>query len=424
MVSVLMITAFRRKSFPAGVRVWVTFASLSYLAASACDRVALLAPAGSTITLTTFASTLPLNGTTNIIAQVIEPSGTPPHEGTVVTFTTDLGAIQPIEAETDAGGRVMVTFTAGTRSGTATVTALSGGVTTGSTGAVKIAVGAAGVSTVGITAVPGAIAPGGKATITATLNDPTGAVVSGVPVTFSTDNGSLSAAVVTTDTNGAASTTLTTTKTAKVKATAGAATTSGETTTAAPSAEVTVTVEPLPTASISASANAQVGLPVTFTITAQPGTGGSTFIQSVEVDFGDGESRDLGAATGTTTVQHVYTTSGSKTARVTVTDSNGGITPAATVVFVQAQAPIVALTIDSTSTPVAGTKTVNFRATVSPSGTSVAQYVWNFGDNQSTTTTTNTVSHDYATATLPRTASVTVTTATSQTASSTIQVNP
>ena len=44
----------------------------------ACQRVPLLAPSGSTITLTSAATALPLNGTAEIIAQVIEPSGTPP----------------------------------------------------------------------------------------------------------------------------------------------------------------------------------------------------------------------------------------------------------------------------------------------------------------------------------------------------------
>ncbi len=95
----------------------------------------------------------------------------------------------------------------------------------------------------------------------------------------------------------------------------------------------------------------------------------------------------------------------------------------ATVVFVQTQAPIVSLTIDSSVT-VGATKTVNFRATVTPAGTQVTQYVWDFGDGQSLTTFTNTVSHDYATATLPRTATVTITTTTNQTASSSTTVSP
>jgi hypothetical protein len=108
---------------------------------------------------------------------------------------------------------------------------------------------------------------------------------------------------------------------------------------------------------------------------------------------------------------------------VTVLDSGGGSTSAATIVFVQTQNPIVSLTIDS-STTVGTTKTVNFRATVTPAGTPVSQYVWNFGDGQSQTTFTNTTSHDYATATLPRTATVTITTPTNQTASSSTTVTP
>src|SRR4051812_26889208 len=122
MVSVFMITAFRPLRVALAVIVVSTIS---------CERMALLAPAGSTITLTSMATTLPLNGTTSLIAQVIEPAGTPPQSGTLVTFTTSLGAVQPIEAETDAGGRVLVVFRAGTQSGTATISALSGGVNTG-----------------------------------------------------------------------------------------------------------------------------------------------------------------------------------------------------------------------------------------------------------------------------------------------------
>jgi hypothetical protein len=257
------------------------------------------------------------------------------------------------------------------------------------------------------------------------VSDASGTVIAGVPVTFTTDNGSLNPSVATTDASGNATTILTTNKTAKVTATAGVATTTGTTTTPAPTQSATVTVEPLPTVSISASGNAQVNQPVTFTITAQPGAGGSTTIRNVTVNFGDGIEEPLGAVQGTTTVQHVYTSDGSKTARATATDSIGQSTSSATIVFVQTQAPIVSLTIDSTSTPPPGLiKTVNFRATVTPAGTSVTQYVWNFGDGQSQTTFTNTTSHDYVVATLPRTATVTITTTTNQTASSSTTVTP
>src|SRR5687768_7079001 len=131
MVSVFMITAFRR---PLSRISFGALAAFLCVATTACDRVALLAPAGSTIRLTAVTSTLPLNGSTNIIAHVIEPAGTPPQSGTLVTFTATMGSIEPIEAETDAGGRVMVAFKAGTQSGIATITALSGGVIVDATG--------------------------------------------------------------------------------------------------------------------------------------------------------------------------------------------------------------------------------------------------------------------------------------------------
>src|ERR1700704_4709152 len=74
----------------------------------ACQRVPLLAPSGSVITMTSSATVLPFNGTTTITAQLIEPAGTPPHSGTHVTFTTSLGTIQPSDAETDPSGIVKV----------------------------------------------------------------------------------------------------------------------------------------------------------------------------------------------------------------------------------------------------------------------------------------------------------------------------
>src|SRR5947208_2869586 len=88
-----------------------------------CQKVPLLAPSGSAITITASTTALPVNGTTQLVAQVIEASGTPPHAGTEITFTTTLGTIQPAQAETDAAGRVVVTFNAGTANGTAVITA-------------------------------------------------------------------------------------------------------------------------------------------------------------------------------------------------------------------------------------------------------------------------------------------------------------
>src|SRR4051795_1432420 len=95
------------------------------LVASGCQKVPLLAPSGSTITLTVAATALPVNGTAQIVAQVIEASGTPPHSGTEIAFTTSLGTIEPAVATTDNSGRAVVTFKAGNANGTATITAIS-----------------------------------------------------------------------------------------------------------------------------------------------------------------------------------------------------------------------------------------------------------------------------------------------------------
>jgi hypothetical protein len=96
----------------------------------ACEDVPLLAPSGSTITLTASTNAMPANATTEIIAQVLEPAGTAPHSGTLIIFTTTLGSIEPFEARTDVNGRVIVRFNSGPASGTAVITAGSGGAVT------------------------------------------------------------------------------------------------------------------------------------------------------------------------------------------------------------------------------------------------------------------------------------------------------
>ena len=120
----------------------------------ACERVPLLAPSGSTLTLTSPTTALPVNGTAPIGVQVIEPSGTPPHSGTHITFTTTLGTLFPTEAETDLSGQAIVQFRAGSASGTATISGISGGASVAATGVVKILVGTAAVGKVVINASP------------------------------------------------------------------------------------------------------------------------------------------------------------------------------------------------------------------------------------------------------------------------------
>ena len=128
-MSIKMVTAFMISRFRWPVRL--ALFTLSVVPMVACERVPLLAPSGSTLTLTSPTTALPVNGTAPIGVQVIEPSGTPPHSGTHVTFTTTLGTLFPTEAETDSSGQAIVQFRAGTASGTATISAISGGASVG-----------------------------------------------------------------------------------------------------------------------------------------------------------------------------------------------------------------------------------------------------------------------------------------------------
>ena len=139
---------------------------------------------------------------------VIESSGTPVQNGTVVTFTSSLGSIEPRNAQTD-NGQVTVTFNSGSQSGTATIGAFSGGA---QAEALEILVGAAAAGAVSIRANP-AIVPstGGTTDIVATVVDTGGNPLRGAPVTFSTTFGQLSQANSISDLNGEARTQLTTT---------------------------------------------------------------------------------------------------------------------------------------------------------------------------------------------------------------------
>jgi PKD domain-containing protein len=392
-------------------RTYRSVASIAVLAglsilASSCQKVPLLAPSGSIITLLATTSALPVNGSTEIIAQLIEPSGTPPQRGTLVTFTTTLGSIRPSEAETDASGRAIVMFHAGTGSGTATISAISGGVSVVAANALKIAVGTAAVGGITVSANPTSLsAAGGTSTITASVFDAGGNNLASVPVTFSTDNGTLSASVVTTDASGQAQTLLTTGRTAIVTATAGVSTTgtgtgTGATTTTAPSNKVTVNVNASATVSFGAftPTPALAGQPVSFTLTVTPAATGGGTIRQVVVNFGDGQSQNLGAVQGATPLSHIYNGSGVFSLTATATDSNGDQFQGAANVTVNPR-PGLPVTISSSANPRAGTPTTFAISATPSSGASITSIRVNFGDGQSVTLPGNatSVQHVYAT---------------------------
>ena len=370
-------------------RLGTTFllASLMALGAMACDKVPLTAPAGTVITLVSATNVLPINGSTELIAVLIEngttgtgsgtgtggssSAGTPVHNGTLVTFTTSLGRIEPAEAHT-VNGRVTVALIADGRSGTATITAFSGSASE----TLEVKIGAAAAERVLVTASPSSVpANGGTSTITARVEDLSGNALTGVPVTFTTDAGTLSSQSALTNDAGIATTFLSTTAAATVTASAG-----GKTGTAKVTVRSRSTVElTVPTASVF------VGAATSFTV--KPGT---VTLTNVEIDFGDGDSIQLGAISASTVVQHFYEDDGIFLVEVTATDVDGGTAVAS------GSVAVIPFTFTASAPATADVNTtILFKVEGLPASVPIEKFVWNFGDGGVQTTNSATITHSY-----------------------------
>jgi adhesin/invasin len=393
MVIAFMLPRFRG-TVPAAVLLTV-----SSLLAITCERVPLLAPSGSTITLTSSNTAVPVNGTTQLIAQVIEASGTAPHSGTTVTFTTSLGTIQPSQAETDSSGRATTTFSAGNSNGTAVITAISGGAgggaTTGtgstttatSNNVVRIAVGSAAVGRVSINANPALLGSiGGTSFISASVYDVNGNPLPSAPVSFTTTAGSLASTTVLTDTNGMANTTLQTVVTATVTATVGssapaAGTGTTPTATGQTSGSVIINVSGAPTLAITAPTSASAGTPSTFTFAVTVPTG--VVVRDLTVGWGDSSPlQDLGAIGSSATVQHAYANPGTYQITGTLIDTAGDrFSVNTSVVVITTPNPTVNITLPTVPAIVAYPYTASITVQVTPpSGIGIADVTVNFGN--------------------------------------------
>jgi hypothetical protein len=383
-----MVTHSRRAT-----ALTLSFAMLALSFAAACDKVPLLAPTGSVITLFASSTTVATNGEIEIIATVIEngtapppttpgtttpgtttpgtttpsPStptvgaGTPVQNGTLVSFISTIGVIEPREARTQ-NGEVRVRFRANGQHGTAKITAYSGGAS-GTLG--DILVGSAGAERIQISASPQTLPPaGGTATISARVENAAGSPVPGVPVTFIATGGSLSVSSAVTDETGTARTTLTASREAKVTANV-----------AGKTAEVTVSLNPRtgvtlagPTTPVSA------GVPATFTV----GVAATANVRDVTVDFGDGSVQSLGAISGSTTVQHTYAEPSTYNVRATAIEASGFTEQVSTAITILPGQPPGVIITASNNNPSVG-ETVIFTATVSGATSTILRYEWDFG---------------------------------------------
>jgi Bacterial Ig-like domain (group 1)/PKD domain len=421
-----------------------TVVVLLTMTAWGCDKLPLLAPNGTVITIFPSSMVVPLNGSIDITAVAIEAgsggqtptptppptppttpgtpgtpttpttptptpgtpgTGTPVHNGTVISFTTTVGRIEPNEAPT-RNGQVSVRLLSAGQSGVATITAFSGGARSNQ---VTVNIGAAAVGRIDVVANPAAVPPGGGSSqLAARVFDSNGNPLAGVPVSFSimTGSGSFSPATPTSDSNGVAQTTFTTNVESVVVATAGG----GGGGTAPPTANVTIRVNAAFTLVIAPPTTAPVeNQPATFTVTPGGGAGGAApIVNNVVVSFGDGSVQPVGTISGTTTISHVYTSSGTFQVTANGTDINGAPVSAGTLVAVTEQLPLAVTLNASPSTARRGVDVVTFTASVS--GGSPIRFIWNFGDGTTLETTGPIATHTYAatTPTGPLTVSVRV----------------
>jgi PKD repeat protein len=376
-------------------------------ATAACDKAPLLAPTNSSISVSANTRTLPLGGSTEITAYVIESAGTPVQNGTTVRFTTNLGRVDPVEVET-RNGQATTTFFAGDLSGVAEVRAQSGGAgaggststpttpatpgapatpTTTAGNAVQITIGAAAVETVTVSANPSTVSTnGGTVEVIALVMGAGGRAVSGVPVTFSANRGTLSSSTALSDANGQARVQLTTNADTTVTASAGGkVSTTGATVTAQAGPSVTLTC----TSSVSANCSPlNVGDVAVFTAARGATTSN---IRSATLDFGDGSPViDLGNLSGSVGASHQYLMPGSYTVRLIATDVNGEVSTSTLILIVQEAASVVLNLSNPTSRRIDATATLT--------GCTAQRYDWNFGNDavtQTLSTTTNQASSNY-----------------------------
>lgn len=394
----------------------------------ACDKVPLTAPSGSSVSLSSNTRIVPVNGTADVTATVIESAGTLVQNGTLVTFTTTVGTLEPAEARTH-NGSATVRLRAGTRSGRALIRAFSGdaantGGTDDDTADFFIDIGGAAAGRITLNANPSTVSPnGGTSTLLAVVFDVDGNRLPGVPVSFSTTAGALASSVVTSNDNGEASTTITTNRDAEVTVTVGGA--SGDD--AAVTATVTITAVALPTVGVSVTtATPTVGVPVVFSVTASATAPAS--IRNATISFGDGSSQTLGSVSSTgTQVSHIYDDDGTYVVEVTVEDTDGARVSQRTSIVVLPSVPVL-VTLTATPSTVTTGQVVEFAVTVDAQGgptAAVQSVTFSFGDgNTSAAAASLRRTHIYgATGSFLATATVRFADGTTRTAQAAVQVN-
>lgn len=186
-----------------------TLVALLALASATCNQAILTSPAGSTMTMVANPTFIAANGEVSVIsAIVIEPTGQPVPDGTVIQFFTTLGRIDPQGKTNDGVARV--NLQSDTNSGPAELTAISGA----NTATASVTIGSGRPVLVIVSADPSRIkttTPQRRSRITANVRDGDGNAIRNVPVFFSIEGSPATESLasggqpVFTDSNGQAS---------------------------------------------------------------------------------------------------------------------------------------------------------------------------------------------------------------------------
>lgn len=286
----------------------------------------------------------------------------------------------------------------GNQSGTATITAFSGGA---SARLENVRVGTAAAERVLLSASPQTLnASGGSTEISARVEDLAGAGIPGVSVTFTADVGQLSAGSAITDANGVARVTLTTSRQTIITANV-----------AGKTAQVTIALNPRTGLTLAAPPSTITALqPALFTVNV----GTTANIRDVTLSWGDGRVESLGAIAGQTSVAHIYTEPGTYTVRATAIDTSGFSESVSTTVIVLAAQP-PSVTITATPSTASLNQNVRLVANVLGNTSAIVRYDWTFDAGAvppTATTTGNQVNVRWGLPTGTKFISVTVTQAT------------
>jgi hypothetical protein len=161
-------------------KVWI---GVLALVGVTCNQAIITAPTGSTMSLIANPNFIAANGgVSTLTAVVIEPTGQPVVDGTVIQFFTSLGRVDAQGTTNDGVARV--NLQSDTNSGTADVTAISGA----NSATTTVTIGSALPALVVLSADPPRIetdTPQRRSRITANVLDATGNAIARVPVFFS-----------------------------------------------------------------------------------------------------------------------------------------------------------------------------------------------------------------------------------------------